>query len=141
MLSDGIRTLLSLYFFHSSIASSMQGFREAHAILRNARVLPASPPTCSFSVRQRTGIDIYSPACSVVTDLRPPLRVVPLVCRLLIHTFIRLCLSVSVSIRVFCVRGLCPCVSSVARSRLSFSLSCSLVQDPRGPASFHHALT
>ena len=45
-----------------------------------------------------------------------------IVCLLLIHIFIPLHPSVSVSIRVLCVEGPCPCVSPVGRSRFSFSL-------------------
>ena len=35
-------------FLHSSIASFYASFREARVVLRNARVLPAAPPTCSL---------------------------------------------------------------------------------------------
>ena len=61
---------------------------------------------------------------------------------LLLHTFIRLRLSVSVPIRVSVSEGRVPVYlwSRVAGS-LSFPfLACSLVQDPGGPASFPHAV-
>ena len=79
-----------------------------------------------FTALQRTGIDICSPACSVVTEPRPIVGCSSLlVVALLIHTFISLRLSVSVSILVSVTKGRVPG---------------SLVRDPGGPASFLHAV-
>ena len=44
VLSDRIRTLLS-FVLHSSTTFFCAGFGEARSALRNARVLPAAPPS------------------------------------------------------------------------------------------------
>ena len=96
-------------------------FREARAALRNARVLPAAPPTYFFlSVRLRTGIGICSPACSVVTNF------VLVVCLVYIYFYIHSCLSVSLSHSRLCVEGPCPCESTLARSGFPSPFSLAL---------------
>ena len=110
------------------------GFREARAAPRNARVLPAVPPSYP-RVRRRTGIGICFASligCNRLGNLHTFLN---------IHIFVSLC-SVSGSARVFCVDGpcsrvfVCPYVRKCP-SLFSPSITCSSVQDPGGPASFY----
>ena len=104
--------------FHSSVASFCAGFGEACVALRNARVLPAAPPTYLFlSVRLRTGIGICSPTCSVVTDPRSLSTVAYYF--VFVNIFTHSCLSVSASNSRLCAEGSCPRVSTLARNRFS----------------------
>ena len=48
VLLDRIRTLLSQFFSLAPELFSVHVFGEARAASRNARVLPAAPPTCSL---------------------------------------------------------------------------------------------
>ena len=103
--------------FSSSILHSFfrAGFWEARAVLRNARVLPAAPPSYLFRAqtsRHRhlfAGLFGCNRSCALL-----------FICHLLIY--IHSCLFVSVSIRVSCVDGPCPCVSLLVRNRASLSL-------------------
>ena len=106
---------LSDFLLHSF---PVQGFEEARAVSRIARVRPAAPPTCSlFCVSKRTGIGICSPPCSLFACIYS----VPIVgCSVLIthlfaciyiYVYFRLSrLPVLASVCVLCVEGPCPCV-------------------------------
>ena len=128
--------------FLCSIVLSCAGFHGGSRCFEERRVLPAAPPTCSLFCFVRTGIGICSSACSAVTDPRPIVGCSFLLVVLLIHTFIRLRLPVSVSIRVSVSMGCVPMyLQSCVAGSLSLSiLACSLVQDPGGPTSFQHTV-
>ena len=100
---------------------SVQGFEEARAVSRNARVRPAAPPTYSLSVCRSE---------QASASVRRPARCSPLAVRLhllcahrglyrldhssllmYIYVYFRLLrLPVLASVYVLCVKGPCPCV-------------------------------
>ena len=134
-MSDRIRTLLSLYFFHSSIAGFCVGFEEARAASRNAvcfRQHLCCIPFGPLTNRHRHlfaglfGCNRPVPYCGLLFFI------------LFLHTFIRLRLSVSVSIRVSVSEGRVPVY---LRSRVAGSLSfpllaCSWFKTPVVPPRF-----
>ena len=100
----------------------LQGFEEARAVSRIVRVRPAAPPTCFPVLCVEANRDRHLSAA--LFAIRSPLFVVIIpcpitgcntsICYLLARnhkfTFVCLCLPVSLSIRVHCVVGPCPCV-------------------------------
>ena len=96
--------------FSSSILHSFfrAGFREARAASRNARVLPAAPPSYLFRAQTSRHRHLFAGLFGCNRS-----RALLFICHLLIY--IHSCLFVSVSIRVFCVDGPCPCVSLLVR--------------------------
>ena len=104
MLSDRNRTLLLCLFSVALLCRFSGGsrcFEERPCASGNTSIL-------SPFVRRRAGIGICS-------------RALLFLCHLLIYK--HSCLSVSVSIRVFCVDGPCPCVPLLIRNRASLSFS------------------
>ena len=125
-----------------------QGFEEARAASRIVRVRPAAPPTCSCLVRrsEQRSASVRRPVrCSLVSSLCPIAGCTPLITYLLedisIYSFVA-SICVVVYPRSLCCRAvsLCDPRSCVIGSLSFSSLACSSVQDPRGPASFLHAL-
>ena len=137
-MSDRFRTLLSLFSFPSSIALSVQVSWRL-VLLRGTLVcflqhLRPAP----FTALQRTGIGICSPACSVVTEPRPIVGCsFLLVVALLIHTFISLRLSVSVSILVSVTKGRVPMyLRSCVAGSLSISILARYTPEQNGVVTF-----
>ena len=103
-------------------------------------------PVFLFRASKRTEIGICPPPCSLVSNPRPPIvGCNTLLCYLLaflsIYSFV-VSACVVVYTRSLCCRAvsLCDPRSRVIGSLSFSSLACSSVQDPRGPASFLHAL-
>ena len=120
---------------HSPSLSFLQVFGRL-ALLRGKPVCFRQHLHCISGARRRSGIGICFAGLIGCNRLR--------VLYSFVNIYIHSCLSVSMSICVFCVDGPCPCVyCSYVSGRLSLSLSpsttCSSVQDPGGPASFLHA--
>ena len=151
MLLNRFRTLLSLIFcsiaFLCRVSRRLALFRGSPECVRQ-HLRPAPFPVC------RSG--------QASASVRRPARCLPLAIRLHVfcahrglysfdylfasrfkYIFACLCLPVLASLRVLCVVravSLCNPRSCVIGSLSFSSLSCSSVQDPRGPASFLHAL-
>ena len=103
--------------FSSSILHSFfrAGFREARVVSRNARMLPAAPPSYLF----RAQTSRYRHLFAGLFDCNRSCALL-FICHLLIYIYS--CLFVSVPSCIFYV-GPCPCVSLLTRNRALLSLS------------------
>ena len=113
--------------FSSSILHSFcsAGFWEVRAVSRNAREFPAAPPSFLFRAQTSRHRHLFSGLFGCNRSC-----VLSFICHLLIY--IHSCLFVSVSIRVFCVEGLCPCVSLLIRCRENPALRADRETEPPG---------
>ena len=93
------------------VSGGSRCFEERPCATGNTSILP--PPFSAQTSRHQhlfAGLFSCNRSCTLL-----------FVCHLLIY--IHSCLFVSMSIRVFCVNGPCPCVSLLVRDRASLSLS------------------